>query len=291
MRVILARLFVLPIGWTTILSRTGHELYRGRCFAWAAAVAYYSFLALFPALLFAAALASFLPVQRQIDQVIRVVDRVAPRDVVRIAREQLLQIVDQPQGGLLVLSLLAAVWSMSSGMVALMETLNQALDIEDSRPWWKVRGIATALTLGLATFMLISFTLVMLGPGTAQALSRWIGFGNAFTQAWEIVRWPAAFIAAMTALGIVYHFAPDRRRPFVWITPGALAATVLWLVASVAFKLYVVQFGSYQKTYGAIGGVIVVLLWFYVSCLSVLLGAQLNATIANASAEVPSVGA
>src|SRR5512132_3527883 len=106
------------------------------------------------------------------------------------------------------------------------------------------------------------------------------------TTAWQIVRWPAAFAMAVTAVGSVYHFALDVKREFVWITPGSVAATALWLIVSLGFKWYVLHFGNYQKTYGAIGGVMVALLWFYFSGLAILLGAQLNATIDRASEPV-----
>jgi membrane protein len=290
-RVMIFSTFVVPIGWTAILRRTGEQLYRGQCFGWAAALAYYSFLALFPALLFVVSLASFLPIQRLIEQAMRTVGRFAPGDVVTIVRDQLLQIADKPQGGLLVLSLLGTVWSTSSGMVALIGTLNQAHGVAEGRSWWQVRAIAIALTIALAFFVLIAFTLVMIGPTAGGWVADWLDLGAAFTLWWQLVRWPAAFAVAVTALGAVYHFAPDVKREFAWITPGSVAATVLWLLVSLGFKWYLVHFGDYQKTYGAIGGVMVALLWFYFSGLAVLLGAQLNATIAHASRDVQGAGA
>ncbi len=280
---ILISKFTVPIGWTVILRRTCRQIYRGQCFGWAAALAYYSFLALFPALLFVVSVASFLPIQHLIDRAVDLVGRFAPDDVVAIAREQLLQIADKPDGSLLALSLGGAIWSMSSGMVALIGTLNQAQHISEGRSWWRVRTTAIALTIALALVMVLSFTLAMVGPTAAEHVADWLDLGAVFTLAWQIVRWPAAFGLAVTAIAIVYHFAPDVKREFVWITPGSVAATALWLVVSLGFKWYVFQFGNYQKTYGAIGGVMVALLWCYFSGLSMLLGAHLNATIDHAS--------
>jgi len=275
--------FKVPIGWTVIVQHTCRQIYRGQCFGWAAALAYYSFLALFPALLFVASVASFLPIQHQIDLVVEMVGLFAPGDVVAIAHEQLLQITDKPHGRLLALSLLGTVWSMSSGMVALIGTLNQAHHISERRSWWRIRATAIALTSALALLMLLSFLLAMVGPAAAARVADWLNLGAAFGVAWQIVRWPAAFATAVTAIGTVYHFAPDGSREFAWITPGSVIATALWLVVSLGFKWYVFQFGNYQKTYGAIGGVMVALLWFYFSGLAVLLGAQLNATIDRAA--------
>lgn len=280
---ILLSKFTVPIGWTVIFRRTGHQIYRGQCFGWAAALAYYSFLALFPALLLVVSIASFLPIQRLVDQVVEMVSRIAPGDVVAIVREQLLQITDKPHGRLLALSLVGTIWSMSSGMAALIGTLNQAQHITDGRSWWRIRATAIALTGALTLFMAVSFTLAMTGPTAAQHLANWLNLGASFAVSWQIVRWPMAFAVAVIAIGSVYHWAPDAKREFAWFTPGSVAAAALWLIVSLAFKSYVFHFGNYQKTYGAIGGVMVALLWFYFSGLAILLGAQLNATIDRAS--------
>jgi membrane protein len=280
---ILISKFTVQPGWTVVFQRTCREIYLGQCFQWAAALAFYSFLALFPALLVVVSVASLLPFQRSIDQVVDLVGRFAPGDVVAIVRDQLLQITDRPHGRLLALSLVGTIWSMSSGMAALIGTLNQAQHITEGRSWWRVRATAIALTAALALFMVLSFTLAMVGPSAAEQVAGRLGLGAVFTMAWQIVRWPAAFAIAVAAVGTVYHFAPDIKSEFAWITPGSISATALWLAVSLGFKWYVFHFGNYQKTYGAIGGVMVLLLWFYFSGLAILLGAQLNATIDRAS--------
>ena len=189
---ILLSKFTVPIGWAVIFRRTGHQIYRGQCFGWAAALAYYSFLALFPALLLVVSIASFLPIQRLVDQVVEMVSRIAPGDVVAIVREQLLQITDKPHGRLLALSLVGTIWSMSSGMAALIGTLNQAQHISDGRSWWRIRAIAISLTGALTLFMAVSFTLAMTGPNAAQHLANWLNLGASFAVSWQIVRWPMA---------------------------------------------------------------------------------------------------
>jgi len=276
--------FTVPLGWPEILKRTSADVYAGNCFGWAASLAYYFFLALFPALLFVVSLASVLPVQDLIDRIVTILSRVAPGDVVAIARQQFVQITREPQRGVLTLSLLAALWSTSSGMTAIVDTLNQAYHITESRPWWRVRLTATALTLALTIVTLIAFALVMVGPRAAQQAADWLTLGPLFKSTWDIARWPAAFALVVTALGCIYHFAPDTRHEWVWITPGSVTAAAIWLLVSLAFKWYVSHFADYQKTYGAIGGVMVALLWFYFSSLAILVGAQLDATIEHASA-------
>ncbi|MBE3110953.1 MAG: YihY/virulence factor BrkB family protein [Acidobacteria bacterium] len=275
----------VPIGWNEVLKRTGAEVYRGHCLGWAAELAYFFFLALFPALLFVVSLASFLPVQTLIDRILDMFVRFAPGDVAAIARSQLVQITHERHAGLLAISFVGTIWSTSSGMTAIIDTLNQTYHVTEGRPWWRVRITAIALTIALVVFTLISFALVMVGPALADRLASGLGRGPLFALGWKVVQWPAAFALVATAVGFVYHFAPDVEHEWVWLTPGSVAATALWLLSSLGFKWYVIHFGNYQETYGAIGGVIVALLWFYFSGLAVLLGAQLNATIQQASAD------
>jgi membrane protein len=277
--------FVVSVGWVEILKRTGRAISGDDCLGWAAELAYFWFLALFPALLFVAALASYLPVEHLTDSLIVSLGRVAPSDVLVIVTQQLEQLARSEHGGLLTFSLLAAVWSSSSGMTAVIDTLNQAYRVREGRPWWRVRWLAIILTLSLALFTLVSFALVMLGPWLTDYVTGRLHLGPGLAWTWTIGRWLIVFVLFVTPLGWIYYFAPDARRPWVWITPGSIAATVLWMLASLGFKWYASHFGEYQKTYGTIGGVIVTLLWFYVSGLAILIGAQLNATIEHAATD------
>jgi membrane protein len=279
--------FGSPLSWVDVLKEAGAELREGKCFAWAASLAYYFFLALFPALLFVVSLAGVLPVEHLIDRIVPMLSRVAPGDVVRIAQQQFVQIARQPHGGVLTLSLLAALWSTSSGMTAIVDTLNQAYRIQERRSWWRVRLTAVALTIALTFVTLIAFVLVMAGPSGAGYLAGWLSVGPQFHWAWNALRWPLAFVLVVSAIGSIYHFAPDTTHEWVWVTPGSVTAATLWLLVSLAFRVYVSHFGEYQKTYGAIGGVMVALLWFYLTSLAILIGAQLDAAIERASIEPP----
>jgi membrane protein len=165
----------------------------------------------------------------------------------------------------------------------LIEALNRAYDIEEGRPWWKVRITAIGLTIGLAVFALAAFTLVVAGPELAEGVAGRFGLGPAFAWTWKIVQWPIAFALIAFAVGLVYYFAPDAEQEWTWVTPGALLATVLWLIGSLAFRFYIVNFTSYEESYGAIGGVMVLLLWFYMSGLAIIVGAEMAAEIEHAS--------
>jgi len=276
--------FGTPVSWTSVLKQAGAELLEGKCFGWSASLAYYFFLALFPAMLFVVSLVSVLPVEHLLDRIVTILSRVAPGDVVGIARQQFMQIARQPHRGVLTLSLLAALWSTSSGMTAIVDTLNQAHRITERRPWWRVRLTAVALTVALTIVTLIAFSLVMAGPTAAGYAAEWLALGPQFLWAWDILRWPLAFALIVAAIGSIYHFAPNTTHEWVWVTPGSVTAATLWLVVSVAFRMYVSHFANYQKTYGAIGGVMVTLLWFYFTSLAILIGAQLDISIETQSA-------
>jgi membrane protein len=139
------------------------------------------------------------------------------------------------------------------------------------------------LTVGLAFFILVALTLVLAGPQLADLATRWFGMASVWAGIWKIVQWPLVFALVSTGIGLIYYFAPDAEQDWVWITPGSVVATILWLIASLGFRYYVVTFGHYTETYGAIGGIIVVLLWFYLSSLAIVIGAELNAEIEHAS--------
>jgi len=275
--------FQIPLSWSELLKRTIKETNADDCLGLAAQLAYYFFLALFPAILFLLAVASFFPLTNFIDDVVRALRPVAPADVLGLLEEQLRRIANADSGGILTIGVLGAIWSSSAALVAIVGSLNRAYDIEESRPWWRVRLTAIGLTLGLALLVLTSFTLIVAGPTIAERVTAVFGLGGAFEWTWKILQWPLAFLLVSTAVGLVYYFAPDAEQDWVWITPGAVLGTLLWIVVSLGFKFYLANFADYNATYGAVGGVIVLLLWFYISGLAVLVGAELNAEIEHAS--------
>jgi len=271
--------FDIPISWGELVKRTANESVDDDVLGLAAQLAYYLFLSLFPAILFLLALGSFFPLQDLAGDITRLLQPIASRDVVDIVRDQIRRISEAENGGLLTFGVLAALWSSSSAMVSGVSALNAAYDIEEGRPWWKVRLIAIALTIGMAIFFLVSFTLVLAGPSIAEYIGQTLRMGGVVEWTWKILQWPIAFGLVSLAIALVYFFAPDAEQDWIWITPGAVVATTLWL----AFKLYVTRFADYNAAYGALGGVMVLLLWFYVSSLAILIGAEMNAEIEHAS--------
>jgi membrane protein len=249
----------------------------------AAELAYYFFLALFPALLFFVALASFFPIHELPEEVLSALARFAPPDVLGIIRDQLLQISKNNDGGLLTLGIVGTIWSASSGMSSVISTLNQAYHVQEARSWWRVRLTAVLLTIVLAVFIMVSFALVLVGPTLADRIAEWLNLGSVFAWTWKILQWPVVFSFVSAGIALVYFVAPDVQQRLIWVVPGSVFATIVWLLISLGFKWYVSGFGNYQKTYGAIGGVIVALLWLYVSGVAILMGAEMNAVIEHAS--------
>jgi len=275
--------FETTLTWTELAKRTYREMMDDDALGLAAQLAYYFFLSLFPAILCVLALASFLPLQNFTDEVVGAASRFAPEPMLGLIREQMARLAEGHHGGIATIGLLGALWSSSSAVVAVIAAMNRAYDIEEARPWWKVRLTAIALTIGLAVFIVVSFGLVLAGPQVADWLAGKFALGAAFTWSWKVLQWPVAFALVATGIGLVYYFAPDAEQDFVWITPGSLLATALWLVGSLAFRFYVVNFGSYEATYGTVTGVILLLLWFYLSAFVVIVGAEVAAEIEHAS--------
>jgi membrane protein len=275
--------FEKEIGWGELFKRTVKDSIQDDVAGIAAQLAYYFFLSLFPALLFLVALASFFPLYSVTDELMRLIAPLAPEAVVSLLRDQLTSLSNSDDVGLLSIGLLMALWSSSAAMVSIIDAMDRAYDIEDSRPWWRRRVIAIALTIGLALFILTSFALIVAGPWLADFLGRSLGLTALFAWTWKIVQWPVAFLLASTGFGIVYYFAPDAEQEWTWITPGAFVATLLWLIASLGFRFYVVNFGNYEEAYGTLGGIILTLLWFYLTALVMVVGAEMNAEIHRAS--------
>ncbi len=275
--------FDMTLGWRELLKRTYNEMMADDALGLAAQLAYYFFLSLFPAILCVIAIASFFPLQNFTDQIVTSLGRFAPEQMLSIIREQMVRLSEGRNGGILSIGLLGALWSSSAAIVAVIGVINRAYDIEESRPWWKVRLTAILLTIGLAVFIVVSFGLIVGGPEIAEAVANRFSLGTAFVWAWKVLQWPVAFMLVVTGIGLVYYFAPDAEQDWAWITPGSLIATVLWLLGSLAFRFYVVNFGNYEATYGAIAGVILLMLWFYLSGLVLVLGAEVSAEIEHAS--------
>jgi membrane protein len=229
--------------------------------------------------LFLLAVASFFPLSNITDDVGRSLGPFVSPQVLELIKEQMRRLANNENGGLLTFGVAGALWSSSAALVSIVGAVNRAYDIDEGRPWWKVRLVAIGLTLGVALIVLVALSLVLVGPGLAAKLGQTTGWGAPFEWTWLILQWPLVFALVSTGIGLIYYFGPDAEQDWAWITPGAVAATMLWLLVSLLFKVYVANFTDYEGSYGAVGGVIVLMLWFYVSGIAILTGAELNAEI------------
>jgi membrane protein len=275
--------FAITQSWRELIVGVVRETLDDDCLSLAAQMAFYFFLALFPAVLFLLALASFFPLHELTEDVGGVLGPLVSPAVLELIQDQMRRLAEADSGGLLTFGVAGALWSSSAATVSVVSSLNAAYDLTERRPWWKVRLIAIVLTLVLALFILVLISLILAGPTVATYLGERVGFGDVFEWTWKILQWPVALALVATALGLVYYVAPDASQRWSWVVPGAVVGTTLWLLSSLTFKFYVMNFADYNATYGAVGAVIVLMLWFYVSGLAILLGAEVNAQIEHLS--------
>jgi membrane protein len=266
-----------PRGWWQVTRRAFAEAKSDNVPILAGGVAFFAFLALFPAMIAALTLYGLVADPAQVAQQVQGLAGALPESARPIITDQLAAVTSSSNGALgigLIVSLVAALWSASAGTMNLMRATNLAYDEEESRGFLKLRGTALGLTLAAVVFVLLTVALVAVVPALFDAL----GLGGAGLVIAQVVRWVLLVGLVVGALAVVYRVAPDRDAPrFRWVSTGAVVATVLWVIGSVAFSLYVDNFGSYNKTYGALAGVIVLMLWLYLTSYIVLLGAEINA--------------
>jgi membrane protein len=251
----------------------------------AATVTYYGVLALFPFLLFMVALASVLITPQQAEALVRELSQVAPGAVTQIVGDRIRQLGSQQNVTLLGFGALGAIWAASGAMTAVMRALNITYDVQEGRPFWKVRGVAVAMTLVTGALSLVAALAAVVAAPIAEAVGGPIG--TAIT--W--LRLPFAGVVMMFLWALLYYYLPDAEQDFKFITPGSVGGVIAWVIASWGFSKYVVNFGSYDKTYGSIAGVIVLLLWMWISALVLLVGAEVNALIEHRSADGKRQGA
>ena len=271
-----------------VLKATVQEFQRDDALGLAAQLAYYLILALFPFILVLVSLMGTFGSPKLASEILDYFQRVMPEQAYEIIETFTANIIsgqaDAP--GLFTFGILFTIWAASGAFAALINALNRAYDVEETRPFWKVRGIAILMTLGLSVLVLAGVLLLVVGEPIGRTIADVFGLEGTFLFVWDVARWPAALFFMVFTVALLYYFAPDVEQPFRWITPGGLIGVLLWVLASVAFNFYVSNFGSYNKTYGSIGAVIVLLLYLYISSLTVLFGATLNATLVRMKEEI-----
>jgi membrane protein len=257
----------------------------------AAHLAYYFLFALFPALFFVVTLAAYLPIKGTLDQAVHRLQGVVPHEAMQIIQGQLDALVTQQRPHFLWFGLALALWSASRGIDAVRTSLNLSYDVKESRPWWKTQALAIILTIGTGAVMLVSVAGIALGAHASFWIANHLHLHTIWAFIWTYVRYPITAIGIMFDIAVLYYFLPDVKQEWRFITPGSVLGTVLWMAASYGFTVYVEHFGSYDKTYGSIGGVMVMMTWLYLTGLIFIVGGEVNAILEHASAEGKAPGA
>lgn len=268
--------------------RVWMEIYSGSLLTHAAALSYYFLLALFPLLLFLVAMLGYFAESGTELRVnlLNYLGRVIPRSASQLIKTTVAEISLNASSGKLSFGLISALWFASYGIGAVTDALNATYGVKESRSWLQVRLIAVGLTIGLAVLTISALTLVLYGGDIGASLANRSGLGTAFTLAWNIAQWPIVLAFVLLAFALIYYFAPNlSHRKWYWITPGSVTGLGLWLLVSFGFRLYLRFFDNYSVTYGSLGAVIVLMLWFFLTGAAILIGGKVNAEIENAAAQ------
>jgi membrane protein len=270
-------------GWLSTLKRTIREFKADNLTDWAAALTYYTILSIFPAMIVLVSILGLLGQNPQTtNALLKIIDDIGPSSAVDTFRGPIQSLIASKSdaGILLVVGLATALWSASSYVGAFMRASNQIYERGEGRPFWKLRPVQIVVTLAMVLLLaLVGIAVVVTGP-LASAIAGPIGLGGTAVTVWNIAKWPVLLVVVMLMFSILYYWAPNVKHPkFKWVTPGSVLAVLVWIAASAAFAVYVANFGSYSKTYGSLGGVVIALIWLWISNIAVLLGQELNAEL------------
>jgi membrane protein len=267
--------------WGGVLKRTFSEFSADNLTDWAAALTYYGIVALFPALI---ALVSILGLvgQSATKPLLDNLGGFAPGPAHQIL-ENALNGLTQSRGGagiLFVVGLAGALWSASGYIGAFIRASNIIWDVDEGRPIWRTLPLRVVITVTMIVLLAVSALAVVVTGPLADRVGKLIGVGGSFVTVWDVAKWPVLIVVVSFMFSILYYASPNVRQPgFRWVTPGGVLAVVSWIVVSAAFGLYVANFGSYNKTYGSLGAIIIFLVWLWLSNVAILLGAELNAEL------------
>ncbi|MFL6274235.1 MAG: YihY/virulence factor BrkB family protein [Blastocatellia bacterium] len=261
--------------------RTWRESNEDNVWGGAAQLGYYFLLALFPMLIFLFSLLGFLPDAQE--SIVKMLGRVVPGQAMTLVYQFVQDVVEHRSGGLLSFGVLATLWAASSGITAIMGTLNVAYDVEEGRPFWKVRLTALGLTAGLALLITGGAVLVMFADKFSHRLTEVLGLGGFFTIVSSVVGYALGLACVFIGIELIYYFGPNLKQQWRWITPGAVFAAVAIILGSFGFSLYLRIAPSNSATYGSLGAVITLMLWLYLLGLVLLVGGEINSEIEHAT--------
>src|SRR5678815_5579340 len=276
------------LSWLQLAKRVWNEVQEDNVFGRAAELSYYFLLALFPFLIFLTSVIGLVlgSGTGTRHMLFNYLARIMPPSAFQLIDNTMTEVSTASGGGKLSFGILAALWAASNGLGAITESLNTAYDLKETRSWWKQRLTSIGLTMALSVLIILALVLVVAGGRIAEGLAAAYGLGDTFPLAWKIIQWPVVLGCMTLAFALIYYFAPDfREQAWRWLTPGAAIGVALWLLVSIAFRVYLHFFNSYSATYGSLGAVIILMLWLYFTGAAVLIGGEINSEIENAAAK------
>jgi membrane protein len=260
------------------LIRLQREIGYDDCMGMAAQIAFYTMLGLFPFMIFLLSLVSTLPLGDDLQTLmLKELRSQMPAEAARYVTEIVLNLLPNRNQGLLSIGLLASLWGASMAVGAMITTINRAYNIRPRRNMAVQKMYAILLTLALSGLWLVSMTIILVGPRFTQQIFQALGIASETNTFWTTIRLPMALVLNFLALSILYYIAPEAKQKFRWILPGAFFSAVMWMAASSAFRIFLRNFDTYNKTYGSLGAVVILLVWLWISGFIFLLGAEINA--------------
>ena len=253
----------------------------------AAQLGFYFLLSLFPALLCITTLIGMLPLQSITPQLMRYLQTILPHDSLSVVEKYLQQVPQDTGSSLVSLSLMGALVTASFGMMAMIKTLNTVYGVQETRPIWKIGGIAVLLTIGGAIFTISSMTLILVGENLSQRMADAVGIESVVTSTWTIWQWPIALVLMLLATSLIYYWGPNIKHSWRSLLPGSVFAVALWVVVCLGFKLYAENLMNYNLVYGSITGVIVLMIWLFMSGLVLLIGGEVNGAYESTTLTTP----
>ncbi len=262
-----------------IIVGVANDVMNNNILLFAAGLSYYFVLAFFPALVALAALVAYLPVPNLLNVIITVMARVAPPESMALILRTANDVLSPSRGALLSVGLVGTLWTCSSGFSAAIEALNVAYDVPETRPFWKTRLLTLELTFLVGTLVTVALVFIVVGPRFGEFLATYFGWAHAFAAFWPLLRYLVVVTFIVVAVEALYFLAPNLHQRFVSTLPGAIVAVVGWIFLSDGLSAYFGSFAHLNRTYGALGGGIALLIWLYWGAFLILLGAELNSEI------------
>lgn len=273
--------------WGAVLKGAIADVERNHTMVFAAGLSYYFLLSLFPALIALSAVVSFLPAPNLFSQLLTLMSRFVPPDSMGLVRHVLNDVVNPHRGALLSFGLIGTLWTASSGFAGMIEALNVAYNVPETRPYWKARGLAVLMTFLVGGLLLVALGMMLVGPQFGEWLARVLHASYLWARIWPVVRWAVSGAFIVVAVEAMYFLGPNVKQRFMHTLAGAVFSVGTWLALSYALGIYFQRFANFNRTYGALGGAIALMTWLYWSSFVILLGAEINSEALQVAGDGP----